>query len=120
MESHNAAFLLGQDGPFADRIQQFTVRESQLEMAQAIEEAVSNKKTLLAESGTGTGKTFAYLVPIIRSGKKTLISTGTKHLQEQLFHRDIPLVLDALADSCLLYTSPSPRDKRQSRMPSSA
>ena len=99
MESHDAAFLLGEEGPFAERLGQFTVRESQVAMAKAIEEVVSNKKTLLAESGTGTGKTFAYLVPIISSGKKTLISTGTKHLQEQLFHRDIPLVLDALADS---------------------
>lgn len=99
MESQNAAFLLGQDGPFADRLQQFKVRESQVAMAQAIEQVVANKQTLLAESGTGTGKTFAYLVPVIRSAKKTLISTGTKHLQEQLFHRDIPVVLDALADS---------------------
>ncbi len=99
MESENAAFILGSKGPFADRLKQFKVRESQVAMAQAIEEVVNNKKTLLAESGTGTGKTFAYLVPIITSGKKTLISTGTKHLQEQLFHRDIPLVLDTLADS---------------------
>ena len=99
MELDSAAFLLGPNGPFASRLQQFKVRDAQVAMAQAIEEVVSNKQTLLAESGTGTGKTFAYLVPLIRSGKKTLISTGTKHLQEQLFHRDIPLVLDALAEN---------------------
>ncbi len=96
MDSESAADILGEHGPFAKRIDNYTVRESQVAMARAIEGTIAEKQTLLAESGTGTGKTFAYLVPALLSGKKTLVSTGTKHLQEQLFHRDIPLVLESL------------------------
>jgi len=96
VDTQNAAEILGKHGPFSQAISNYTVRESQLAMATAIEETISDKNTLLAESGTGTGKTFAYLVPALLSGKKTLVSTGTKHLQEQLFHRDIPLVLENL------------------------
>ncbi len=95
-DADTAADILGQQGPFAKRINGYCVRESQVAMASAIEQTIVEKGSLLAESGTGTGKTFAYLVPALLSGKKTLISTGTKHLQEQLFHRDIPLVLDSL------------------------
>lgn len=65
-------------------------------MAGRIEQALAEEAVFIAESGTGTGKTFAYLVPAILSGKKVLLSTGTKHLQEQLFHRDLPLIRDAL------------------------
>lgn len=65
-------------------------------MAGRIEQALADEAVFIAESGTGTGKTFAYLVPAILSGKKVLLSTGTKHLQEQLFHRDLPLIRDAL------------------------
>ena len=87
-----ASQVLGKDGPFVKNSQGFSVRESQQEMAEAIERAITDKQTLIAESGTGTGKTFAYLVPALLSNsyddKKTLISTGTKHLQEQLFYRD--------------------------------
>ncbi len=97
MHSDKADYLLGEDGPFAKQLSGFKVREAQVAMATAIEEAIVDKKSLLAESGTGTGKTFAYLVPTLMSERRTLVSTGTKHLQEQLFHRDIPLVLDALA-----------------------
>jgi ATP-dependent DNA helicase DinG len=96
VDSESAAYILGDHGPFAKRIENYTVRESQVAMSSAIEETIANKQTLLAESGTGTGKTFAYLVPALLSGKKSLVSTGTKHLQEQLFHRDIPLVLETL------------------------
>lgn len=96
MDSDSAAQILGEEGPFAKNIKNFAVRASQVEMAAAIETAIGDKQTLLAESGTGTGKTFAYLVPALLSGKKTLVSTGTKHLQEQLFHRDIPAVLKNL------------------------
>ncbi len=88
--------VLGEDGLFAKKIEKFSPRKSQIEMANEIDEAIISKSTLVAESGTGTGKTFAYLVPVMLSGKKTMISTGTKHLQEQLFHRDIPVVADAL------------------------
>jgi len=97
MHSENVEFLLGEQGPFAELIDGFRVRDAQVAMASEIEAAIESKTTLLAESGTGTGKTFAYLVPTLTSGRKTLISTGTKHLQEQLFHRDIPVVLKALA-----------------------
>jgi len=96
MPTDSAAYLLGENGPFAKRIDNYSVRDSQVAMAEAIESTIDDKLTLLAESGTGTGKTFAYLVPALLSGKKTLVSTGTKHLQEQLFHRDIPMVLETL------------------------
>ena len=96
IDTDSAAEVLGESGPFARNLDHYTVRDSQLEMACAIESSIANKQTLLAESGTGTGKTFAYLVPALLSGKKTLVSTGTKHLQEQLFHRDIPMVLETL------------------------
>jgi ATP-dependent DNA helicase DinG len=66
-------------------------------MAVHIERALADRSTLIAESGTGTGKTFAYLVPALLSGKKTLISTGTRNLQDQLYHRDLPRVAEALA-----------------------
>src|SRR3970040_688458 len=66
-------------------------------MARRIEQALADQSVFIAESGTGTGKTFAYLVPALLSGKKILISTGTRHLQDQLYHRDLPLVRDALA-----------------------
>ena len=65
-------------------------------MAQAVEEALEEKRHLIAEAGTGTGKTLAYLMPVIRSGKRVIISTGTKNLQEQLFHKDIPFLEQAL------------------------
>ena len=96
LDFENAAAILGEHGPFAEKFENFTVRNAQVEMARAIQDTIADGKTLLAESGTGTGKTYAYLVPALISGNKTLISTGTKHLQEQLFHRDIPSVLDNL------------------------
>ena len=92
----NSAEVLGPDGPLARRIPGFGVRDAQSEMAARIEQALADEAVFIAESGTGTGKTFAYLVPAILSGKKVLVSTGTKHLQEQLFHRDLPLIRDAL------------------------
>jgi len=97
MDTDSAAHILGEGGPFAKNIKNFAIRDSQVEMAAAIEQTIEHRQTLLAESGTGTGKTFAYLVPALLSGKKTLVSTGTKHLQEQLFHRDIPMVLKNLS-----------------------
>jgi ATP-dependent DNA helicase DinG len=72
------------------------MRQQQLEMALAIEMAIQENKQLVAEAGTGTGKTFAYLVPALLSGGKVIVSTGTKTLQDQLFHRDLPAVRDAL------------------------
>lgn len=84
--------LLGSDGPFVQQNRKFQVRTQQQEMAAKIEEMIQYNGTLVAESGTGTGKTFAYLVPAILSGKKVIVSTGTKYLQEQLYLRDIPSV----------------------------
>lgn len=84
------------DGALAQAIQGFSERSQQLEMALAIESAIQQNKQLVAEAGTGTGKTFAYLVPALLSGGKVIISTGTKTLQDQLFNRDLPNIRDAL------------------------
>jgi ATP-dependent DNA helicase DinG len=65
-------------------------------MAQAVEQALEEKRHLIVEAGTGTGKTLAYLLPVIRSGKRVIISTGTKNLQEQLFYKDVPFLERAL------------------------
>ncbi|SNR89044.1 ATP-dependent DNA helicase DinG [Methylobacillus rhizosphaerae] len=83
-------------GPLAEAIPGYRARVQQQEMAQAIAEAIRHDKQLVAEAGTGTGKTFAYLVPALLSGGKVIISTGTKNLQDQLFNRDLPAVRDAL------------------------
>ena len=90
------ALLFGPQGPLAQRIPDFRFRDSQVEMAHAVESAINRASVLIAEAGTGTGKTFAYLVPALRSGGRVIISTGTKTLQDQLFHRDIPMVIEAL------------------------
>src|SRR5207253_572006 len=74
----------------------YEFRRGQLQMAQAVEQALGEKRHLIVEAGTGTGKTLAYLVPGIRSGKRVIISTGTKNLQEQLFYKDIPFLEHAL------------------------
>src|SRR5579872_7421802 len=74
----------------------YEFRRGQLQMAQSVEEALEEKRHLIVEAGTGTGKTLAYLVPVIRSGKRVIISTGTKNLQEQLFHKDVPFLEQAL------------------------
>jgi ATP-dependent DNA helicase DinG len=74
----------------------YEFRRGQLQMAQAVAQALEEKRHLIVEAGTGTGKTLAYLVPVIRSGKRVIISTGTKNLQEQLFHKDIPFLEQAL------------------------
>ena len=84
------------DGPLATAVASFRTRPQQLEMARRIAEAVDGAKALVAEAGTGTGKTFAYLVPALLSGGKVIVSTGTKTLQDQLFAKDIPTVRAAL------------------------
>ena len=71
---------------------QYEFRASQLEMAEEVEAALENRRHLIVEAGTGTGKTLAYLVPIIRGGQRVVISTGTKNLQEQLLLKDIPFL----------------------------
>jgi ATP-dependent DNA helicase DinG len=74
----------------------YEFRRGQLQMAQAVEQALEERRHLVVEAGTGTGKTLAYLLPVIRCGKRVIISTGTKNLQEQLFHKDIPFLERAL------------------------
>jgi ATP-dependent DNA helicase DinG len=74
----------------------YEFRRGQLQMAQAVELALEEKRHLIVEAGTGTGKTLAYLMPVIRSGRRVIISTGTKNLQEQLFYKDIPFLEQAL------------------------
>ena len=65
-------------------------------MAEAVADALAKNEQLVVEAGTGTGKTFAYLLPALMSGRKTIISTGTKALQDQLYHRDLPLISKAV------------------------
>lgn len=88
--------LFGAGGPLGPAVGDFRPRRSQTEMAKAVASAIDSQTTLIAEAGTGTGKTFAYLVPALLWGGKTIISTGTKNLQDQLFLRDIPTVRAAL------------------------
>lgn len=89
--------IFSHDGPLAAADAGFRPRQAQLEMARAIEEAIRERATLIAEAGTGTGKTWAYLVPAFLSGVKVLVSTGTRTLQDQLFRRDLPRLRKALA-----------------------
>ncbi len=109
--------ILGDDGPFSQYVSGFAARVSQQEMAQLIQDVLqgpelqstrklkpddtnsddsSPQRSMIVEAGTGIGKTFAYLVPSILSGRKVIVSTGTRNLQDQLFHRDLPLVKKAL------------------------
>ncbi len=88
--------ILSETGPLADSIDGFTVRPQQQQLAQTIADVMNNNDSLVCEAGTGTGKTFAYLVPALLSGKRVIISTGTKHLQDQLYYKDLPIVRKAL------------------------
>ena len=90
------ADVFSPDGPLATGIPGYRLRAQQLEMAESIAAAIAANHVLVAEAGTGTGKTFAYLVPALLSGGKVIVSTGTKNLQDQLFSRDIPTVRKAL------------------------
>jgi ATP-dependent DNA helicase DinG len=93
---HDLEDLLGGDGPLARNIEGFSPREQQQTLASAVARALQDMQTLVAEAGTGTGKTFAYLLPALLAGRRVLISTGTKTLQDQLFHRDLPAVRKAI------------------------
>src|ERR1700678_2300347 len=84
--------FFGRKGLLSEWHPSYEFRSGQLEMAEAVEAALREKKHLIVEAGTGTGKTLAYLVPAILSGKRVVISTGTKNLQEQLFFKDIPFL----------------------------
>ena len=88
--------VLGDSGRLVRAIAGFSARQSQIELAKSIARAINDKSTLVAEAGTGTGKTYAYLIPCLLSGKKALISTATKTLQDQLFQKDLPTLIRAL------------------------
>jgi ATP-dependent DNA helicase DinG len=94
--AEKAAAALAAGGPLSRHLPGFRPRSVQQAMARRVAEALAARTILIAESGTGTGKTFAYLVPALLSGLKVLVSTGTRHLQDQLFHRDLPMVRAAL------------------------
>ena len=88
--------IFAPDGPLARSLPDFEPRDGQQAMAAAVARAFEDGGVLLAEAGTGTGKTLAYLVPAILSRQRVLISTGTKNLQEQIYFKDIPALRDAL------------------------
>jgi ATP-dependent DNA helicase DinG len=91
-----AALALGPDGAFERAGRGFVARAVQMRMVEAVEHAIAEREALVVEAGTGTGKTFAYLVPALLSGLRVIVSTGTKTLQDQLFHRDLPRVRQVL------------------------
>ncbi|HEX4619474.1 MAG TPA: ATP-dependent DNA helicase, partial [Steroidobacteraceae bacterium] len=88
--------IFGEGGPLGRALSDFRVRREQLRMAERVAAALDGRETLVVEAGTGTGKTFAYLVPALLSGRRVLISTGTRTLQDQLYSKDLPLVGAAL------------------------
>ena len=88
--------FFSEQSPLAEAISGFRPRPQQRDMALAVAQAIQENSILVAEAGTGTGKTFAYLVPALLNGGKVIISTGTKNLQDQLFQKDLPMVRDAL------------------------
>lgn len=105
IDHEDVAALLGTEGPFARELPNFAPRAAQQAMARAVQHAIAERETLIAEAGTGTGKTFAYLVPALLSGERVIVSTGTKALQDQLYFRDLPRVrsvLDARLKMALL------------------
>jgi len=90
------ADIFSEDGPLAKSEPDYSPRTEQVEMAEAIAAALERGESIVCEAGAGTGKTLAYLVPVLLSGRKALISTGTRHLQDQIFSKDLPLVEKAL------------------------
>ena len=95
--------FFGPGGVLARSHPAYEFRRGQLQMAEAVEQALSEKRHLIVEAGTGTGKTLAYLLPVIRSAKRVIISTGTKTLQEQLFHKDLPFLQEHLGELRVCY-----------------
>ncbi|AKT41392.1 ATP-dependent DNA helicase [Chondromyces crocatus] len=96
MASGRSAGLLGPGGPLASALERYEEREGQLAMASAVERALAGDRVLLCEAGTGTGKTLAYLVPAILSGRKVVVSTATKALEDQIYTKDLPLIAQNL------------------------
>ncbi len=94
-----SAKLLDSGGPFESVLPGFAPRQEQLQLAAAIEKTIAAGGTLVAEAGTGIGKTLSYLVPVLKGRERTIISTGTKTLQDQLYFRDLPMVKKALGST---------------------
>ena len=92
MPNQDPTSILGPTGKIARRLPSYEHRSQQLEMARAVTSAIERPGHLVVEAGTGVGKSFAYLVPAILSGRRVVISTGTKNLQEQLFYKDVPFL----------------------------
>ena len=86
----------GEGGSLSQHVHQYRSRQVQTDMAVAVSEAMIKKTNLILEAGTGVGKTFAYLIPALLSGKQVVVSTGSKNLQEQLFLKDLPALLSML------------------------
>ncbi|HSN98484.1 MAG TPA: DEAD/DEAH box helicase, partial [Candidatus Nanopelagicales bacterium] len=96
MQAGRSARLLGPGGPLAAALEGYEDRPGQLAMAEAVERALEDDRVLLCEAGTGTGKTLAYLVPALLSGRKVVVSTATKALEDQIFTKDLPLIAQHL------------------------
>ena len=94
--AERASEVFGPGGVLARSVQTYRPREGQVRMARAVGQAIEDGRTLVVEAGTGVGKTYAYLVPALLSGERVLISTATKALQDQLFGRDLPGLMQAL------------------------
>jgi ATP-dependent DNA helicase DinG len=92
----NSRAALAAEGALALKLPGYLVRPAQAELAAAVADAIADRDVLVAEAGTGTGKTYAYLVPALLSGQRVIVSTGTRALQDQLYHRDLPRVREAL------------------------
>jgi ATP-dependent DNA helicase DinG len=90
------SLIFSDSGPLATALTGFEPRDGQRQMAAAVASAIERGGTLLAEAGTGTGKTLAYLIPAILSRQRVLVSTGTKNLQEQIFFKDLPTLHEAI------------------------
>ncbi|HEY5809596.1 MAG TPA: ATP-dependent DNA helicase, partial [Povalibacter sp.] len=93
---HDWEDIFGADGPLARAVPGFTTRPEQIAMAMEVATALRSRGRLIVEAGTGTGKTYAYLVPVLLSGMRVIVSTGTRTLQDQLFRRDLPTVAAAI------------------------
>ena len=89
--------VFAEQGLLAEHIDGYQPRQQQIELAEKVAEALDEHQVLVAEAGTGTGKTFAYLAPALLSGQKVFVSTGTKNLQDQLFNKDIPKLREVLS-----------------------
>ncbi|MFN2349885.1 MAG: ATP-dependent DNA helicase, partial [Thioalkalivibrio sp.] len=99
--NRGASKVLGPDGPLVETLNNFRPRAAQQEMAGAVERTLEQASTLVVEAGTGVGKTFGYLVPVLMDGRRTILSTGTRNLQDQLFQKDLPFVRDVLVGAGL-------------------